>query len=318
MIRGPKRNFGEMKDLTVAAVAMRSGFGRIESNLDKMENFVRMAARQGAEVVCFPEMNISGYALREDIRKFAEPVPGPAASRVQRMADEHDIIIVAGLAERTEDERIAITQIVASPGGGLGAYRKLHLSEGEQNLFRAGSEIPVFNAGETAFGVQLCYDAHFPELSAMLALEGAEVLFVPHASPARESAGEKRDRWLRYLAARAYDNSVFLVACNQVGDGDAGIRFPGVILIFDPRGQVIAETSGPEENMLVAELKADLLEKTRDTRMGFFLAYRRPELYGVLTAPMADTAIGRPNRGAGSCVARGPKDAERVRAASNT
>jgi len=141
---------------------------------------------------------------------------------------------------------------------------------------------------------------------------------VPHASPARESAGEKRDRWLRYLAARAYDNSVFLVACNQVGDGDAGIRFSGVILIFDPRGQVIAETSGPEENMLVAELKADLLEKTRNARMGFFLAYRRPELYGVLTAPMADTAIGRPNRGAGSCVAREPKDAERVRAASNT
>lgn len=295
---------------------MRSGFGEVESNLDKMEHFVRAAAKQRADVVCFPEMNITGYALEEGVREFAEPVPGPSASRVQRMADEYDITVIAGLAERTEREGTAITQVVASAGGDIGKYRKIHLSPGEQAIFQAGDEPSVFEAKGTRFGLQLCYDAHFPELSAMLALEGAEVLFMSHASPAPESAEEKRDRWLRYLAARAYDNSVFVVACNQVGDGAAGIRFSGVILIFDPKGEVIAETCGDDEKMLIAELNAEDLERTRNTRMGFFLASRRPELYGGLTAPKTDKEIARLRRRSDSCEAMTPDRAKSARMAS--
>ena len=275
-----------MNDLCVTAVTMQSGFGEIGPNLDKIERFVRVAAKQGARIICFPEMSITGYALNDRIREFAETVPGPSALRVQRMADEHEIAVIAGLAELTEHGETAITQLVAIPGGDIGKYRKTHLSPGEQAIFRAGEKVSVFETDHARFGVELCYDAHFPELSTMLALEGAEILFISHASPAPESAGEKRDRWLRYLAARAYDNSVFVVACNQVGDGTAGISFSGVILILDPRGEVIAETIGDEEKMLVAKLDADAIEKTRSTRMGFFLAHRRPELYGGLSAPL--------------------------------
>lgn len=280
-----------MKNLCVAAVVMRSGFGEIESNLGRMEVFVKEAARQGADIVCFPEMCVTGYALKEEIRSMAEPVPGPSTWKVQHMAAENDIIILAGLAERLEGESIAITQIVVSPGREIERYRKLHLSAGEQALFQAGTTTPVFKAGETDFGLQLCYDAHFPELSTMLALNGAEVVFMPHASPAPETADEKRNRWLRYLSARAYDNSVFVVACNQVGDGGAGISFSGVALVLDPRGEIIAESAGDEDKMIVAELKADLLAKTRNTRMGFFLSHRRPELYGELADGMTDAAF---------------------------
>ena len=163
---------------------------------------------------------------------------------------------------------------------------------GEQALFEPGGETPVFTAGGTTFGVQLCYDAHFPELSTVQALKGAEVLFVSHASPPPETADQNRDRWMRYLAARAYDNSVFVVACNQTGDGGAGISFSGVGLVLDPRGEVIAETSGDDESMMIVELKAELLSRTRSTRMGFFLPHRRPDLYGAITAPTESGAMG--------------------------
>ncbi|UCD56597.1 MAG: nitrilase [Candidatus Hydrogenedentota bacterium] len=301
-----------MDDLRVAAVVMRSRFGETQSNLRRMEHFVREAARCDADVVCFPEMGITGYALKEEIRKFAEPVPGPSTREVQRMADENGIVIIAGLAERTDGDMVAITQTVVCPNGDMGLYRKLHLSLGEQALFQAGCEIPVFRIGGTTFGMELCYDAHFPELSTLLALKGAELLFMPHASPPPESSDEKRDRWLRYLSARAYDNSAFVVACNQTGDGGAGIQFAGVAMILDPRGEIIAETSGNEENMVIAELKAETLAETRSTRMGFFLEHRRPELYRALVAPVTDTILERPREeiGFGEEVPGQPKNAQ--------
>lgn len=289
-----------MNDLCVAAVIMRSRFGETGTNLKKIDRFARVAAERGADIVCFPEMGITGYALREEVRELAEPIPGPSTHEIQRIADENDIIVIAGLAERVGDGKVAITQIVAFPGREMGSYRKLHLSAGEQAYFTAGHETPVFETGETTFAVQLCYDAHFPELSTVMALRGAEVIFVPHASPPPETADEKRARWLRYLSARAYDNSVFLVACNQIGDGGAGINFSGVALVLDPRGEVIAETSSDEEEILVAELRAEVLDRTRSTRMGFFLAQRRPDLYGVLVEPTDNAVSSRRHKEVGS------------------
>jgi N-carbamoylputrescine amidase len=274
-----------MNDVCVGAVVMRSGFGERETNLERIGQFVRTAAAQGVELICFPEMGITGYGLKEEMREVAEPIPGPSSQEIQRLADENDIIIIAGLAERVGDRKVAITQIIASPGDEMGLYRKLHLSAGEQALFVAGDEVPVFTTEKATFAVQLCYDAHFPELSTVMALRGAEIVFVPHASPPPETADEKRERWLRYLSARAYDNSVFLVACNQRGDGGAGICFSGVALVLDPRGEVIAATSDDEEKLLTAVLKADVLERTRSARMGFFLPQRRPELYSGLMDP---------------------------------
>lgn len=277
-----------MDDLRAAAVVMRSGFGKIDENLGKMKQFIRQAESSGVKLICFPEMNITGYALKKEIARYAEPVPGSSTREVQRMAREHGVTVLAGLAEKTPQGTIAITQVVVSPEGDVGTYRKLHLSQAERGIFAAGREIPVFRAAGTTFGLQLCYDAHFPELSTLLALKGAEVLCMPHASPPPESSDEKRERWLRYLCARAYDNSVYVVACNQTGDGGVGTTFSGVALVLDPRGEILGETIGDEEKMLITDLKAEVLNRTRKARVGFFLAHRRPELYGPLSEPLAE------------------------------
>jgi len=270
-----------MEDLKVAAAVMRSVLGRKAENLAGMEALVREAARGGAKAVCFPEMNISGYGLRREMESFAEPIPGPSTEAVLKMAREYGLMILAGLAEKAEENQYFISHFAAGPEGLIGVYRKIHLGPPEEGVYGAGSECPVFSFGGVRFGIELCFDGHFPELSSLLALNGAEVIFIPHASP-RESSSEKKARWLRYLPARAYDNSVFLVACNPLGESESGLDFPGTSLILGPKGEILAESQAGGEEVILADLKKETLLKVRENSRGFFLGRRRPEIYTKL------------------------------------
>jgi predicted amidohydrolase len=118
-------------------------------------------------------------------------------------------------------------------------------------------------------------------VSTILAEKGAEIIFLPHASSlVEETASTKKARWLRYVPARAYDNTVYVAICNQVGDNGAGRRFAGVTFICNPLGEVIAEAhSSTEEEMVIADLKAAELTQARSVAEHFFRHFRRPELY---------------------------------------
>lgn len=270
-----------MEDLRVAAAVMRSAMGQKAENLARMEVLVRKAARRGAQAVCFPEMNVSGYGLRQEMGSFAEPIPGPSTEAVLKMAREYKMLILAGLAEKAAKDEFFISHLAAGPKGLIGVYRKIHLGPPEEGLFRAGTECPVFSFGKTRFGMELCFDGHFPELSTLLALKGAEVIFIPHASP-RETAAEKKERWLRYLPARAYDNSVFLAACNLLGETESGLAFSGSALILGPKGEILAESRDGGEEIVLADLKNKMLRRVRENSKGFFLGRRRPEIYSKI------------------------------------
>jgi N-carbamoylputrescine amidase len=271
-----------MKDIRIAAVVMNSPVSQIRQNLDHMTQWVMAAKKEGAALVCFPEMNLSGYSVKPEIKNSAESVPGPVTRVLLEFAEREDIVILAGLAEKDESEHIFATHLVAQPGGKLGVYRKLHIAPPEHNIFSSGKEIPLFSARGVTFGIQLCYDAHFPELSSHMALNGAEIIFMPHASP-RGTPEEKLNSWRRHLPARAFDNSLFIVACNQTGDNASGLSFPGIALIFGPSGEIIEKKVNGEEGMLVANLKADDLARVRNHKMRYFLPNRRHDLFDLKT-----------------------------------
>ncbi len=272
-----------MYDLLVAAVCMHSEPGAVDKNLEQMESFVHEASKQAAGVVLFPELSISGYTLKEPEKIYDLARSRKILEKIVRMAHDAKLIIMAGMVEIQKEGRPYITHVVAGPEGLLGLYRKTHLSPKEKEKYRGGDGLPVFHEGGLTFGVELCYESHFPEISTVLCLKGAEILFMPHASP-RGNPEEKMKSWLRHLPARAFDNGVFVIACNQVGETREGFSFPGVILAFDPQGRVVESYAGKEERMVLVELKTEVLDETRAHRMKYFLPHRRKDLYKDLVS----------------------------------
>jgi N-carbamoylputrescine amidase len=267
-----------MQDIRIAAVIFRSVAGDVRRNLDAMQPWIKASGEAGAAVVCFPEMNITGYSNLREIKDSAEPVPGPISRDLSNLSKNHGITILAGILERDETGRIFPSHLVIRPDGFVGVYRKLHIAPPEQENFTPGDKIPVFGVNGLRFGIQLCYDAHFPELSTQMAIKGAELIFIPHASP-RGTPKDKYRSWMRHLTARAFDNSLFIVACNQAGDNGKGLDFPGIAVIIGPSGEVIEKNLSGEESMVVLDLKAQDLNRVRGHRMRYFLPNRRPELY---------------------------------------
>lgn len=261
-----------MKDVRVATAMMQSEINKTEQNMAVMHDFVCKAHASGVQMLCFPELNITGYCNRDAIRDIAEPVPGPSANQLRAFADTYSMIIMAGLAEIDQD-KLYITHLIAFPDGTMGKYRKIYLGPPEKKIFSSGHVAPVFHMKDLCFGVQLCYDAHFPELTTLMNVSGAEIIFMPHASP-HGSSEQKFQSWMRHLPARAYDNSIFIIACNASGTNCVGLMFPALSLAFDPSGNLIKKSLSHDDLMIV-DLNVGSFDYVRKHKMRYFFANRR-------------------------------------------
>lgn len=267
-----------MRDIRIAAVVCRAPVGDIEGNIARTIHWTQQAKTAGAALVCFPELNITGYCNHTDMASIALPCPGPISHRLSALAKDKQLMILAGMAEQNPAGAPFASHCVFRPDGRTDKYRKLHLAPNEKSFFTAGDSVPVFEAPQATLAIQLCYDGHFPELSSTMTAKGAQILFLPHASP-RGDAQTKHQSWMRHLPARAYDNGVFVVACNQWGPNGRGLVFPGNAVAIDPSGNVIASRLEDEEGLLMVDLKAAHWEAVRAHPMRHFFPNRRPELY---------------------------------------
>ena len=266
-------------DLRIAAAIVEAPLGRYAHNFAKTADYTRRARAEGARLVCFPEMNLSGYSTREIIRDQAQSIDSPLIEKLEDLADATRMVILAGLAEAAPDGRLFASHLVVAPKRKAAVYRKIHVAPPEQGIFAAGADMPLFAIDDWRFGIQLCYDAHFPELTTRMALDGADLIFFPHASP-RGTPQAKLDSWRRHLPARAFDNGVFVVACNQAGTNAEGLQFPGMAVAIDPSGQILNQVVSGDEGLMFVDLKRAAIENVRQHRMRYFLPNRRPEIYG--------------------------------------
>ena len=269
-----------MKNFTIAAACTRSIVGDFSGNLDRLAETARAGAARGADLILFPEACLTGYAIGPDAVLAARPLDDRVVSGAAMLARELGVDLAVGLMEKAGQDRLFLTQVLLSrEGEPAGVYRKTHLGPTETDRFSPGQDSGVVDRDYARLGMQLCFDAHFPELSIIQAHKGVELILAAHASPKKEAPEHKLERWLRYLAARAYDNTVFLAACNPVGDNGQGWEFAGLALILGPKGEVLASYAGDEPGLALARLEPDRLERIRSSRMGHFKASRRPGLY---------------------------------------
>jgi N-carbamoylputrescine amidase len=141
-----------------------------------------------------------------------------------------------------------------------------------------GQDIPVYKSENLSFGIQMCYDAHFPRLSEAMAIKGIDLIFFPHASP-RCSSREKLKSWMRHLPARAFDNSIYVLACNQTGRNKSGLTFPGVALCIDPSGNLVDKKFSASDSLLTSRIDLEKIEEVRGHRMKYFLPNTRADIY---------------------------------------
>nr|MDO8110538.1 nitrilase-related carbon-nitrogen hydrolase [Candidatus Sigynarchaeota archaeon] len=294
-----------MDNIRLAAVCTSSLCGEPEQNLKNILSWVQRAKQERANFVLFPEVSITGYDWTDINFWQAERIDGESVTALIESAKEHDLFISAGLLEKEVTGAVYNTHVIVGPEGLVGAYRKSHMPVEEFPLTGMGSNFPVFQAriGQeiTTFGISICYDNCFPEPSRIMALKGMDVLLSPFAFSMGKWESDAdiknqviaQDKWkkqvTKYMAARAHDNTVYAVVCVCSGhvkglQGKRDYYFPGVCMVFDPAGDLIAETpsDGVKEQMLVTDL---LFFKREEQKKGsyFPLKYRRPELYGDLS-----------------------------------
>ena len=270
-----------MEKTRIALVQMQSIFGETEYNLKKINEFINQAAKAKVDIICFPELCVQGYS-RDRSELYSEPVPGPSTHHLLEAVKSSNIIAIIGITEKSESDKPYITQLLIKPDGQLLKYRKTHLGNSEKPYFSPGKKLPVFEVNKAKLGIEICWDLHFPEITTIMSMAGAEIIFAPHASPA--IVGDRRGIWLKYMTARAYDNAVYIAACNLVGEDGTGHSYCGGALVIDPKGNVVAEAFNKGEDMLVAELDAKLINTIRNKesvsmRNSFYISSRRPELY---------------------------------------
>ena len=290
-----------MRSTCVAAVSMNGRLGEPTRILDEIDGWCGRAATEGAELVLFPELVLHGHCT-PNTAELAEAVPdGPSVTHLARLARRHGLVLSAGLSERERD-LVYNTQVLVGPGGYIGKQRKLHLSRDEVLFYAGGRDLPVFDVGPCKVGIAICYDNEFPELPRILALRGAEVLLMPHASrdqqwtdtPQSEAAARwfMREYYMPYRM-RAKENAFFGVLTDQAGragyvdayprDHENQPHHPGAAMIFGPDGGLLASSQAERirDEMVVATLDAALLVRER-AHPNYQLRTRRPELYGEL------------------------------------
>ncbi len=280
-----------------------------DRNLSHAQDAVADAAREGADVVCLPELFLRPYLCQsEDPSRFdwAEPVPGPSTEALSKQAADLGISLIASLFERRAAGLYHNTAVVLGAGGQIvGRYRKMHIPDDplyyEKFYFTPGDLGFRAHATEAgSLGVLICWDQWFPEAARATALAGAELLFYPTAIGWQFDEGEtideaQRDAWQTIQRSHAIANGLFVIAVNRVGherlEGAAGdgIRFWGSSFVVDPFGRILAQAPEDEEAVLVVECDLGQIERVR--RDWPFLRDRRVDAYGGLAELYLDDGL---------------------------
>jgi N-carbamoylputrescine amidase len=275
-----------------------------EKNFARACEFVRSAGKDGAGIICLPELFRSEYFCQtEDHANFelAETIPGKSTEILSELARELNTVVVASLFEkRTAGLYHNTAVIIDADGKFLGKYRKMHIPDDplyhEKFYFTPGDlGFKSWDTSQGKIGVCVCWDQWYPEAARLTALRGAEILFYPtaigwHPKEKKEFGEAQHSSWETIQRAHAIANGCYVAVPNRVGHeapaGGAGIEFWGQSFICGPDGVIIAKASVDQEEILTAEID---WERVNEHRTHWpFLRDRRIDAYAGLEQRLLD------------------------------
>lgn len=253
------------------------------ANLALVREYTYRAADAGAKLVVFPEATMCRFGV--PLAPIAEPVDGPWADGVRRIAADSAITVVAGMFTPASEEgreegrpaRVRNTVIAAGPGSPNQPdthYHKIHLYDAfgftESRTVAPGHEPVVFPVDGVRVGLSICYDIRFPALYTELALRGAELIVV---CASWGSGPGKLEQWTLLARGRALDSMSFVAAVGQADPGDS-LTGPGAAssaptgvggsLVVSPLGEVVA-AAGAAPQLLVADIEPEHVARARES-----------------------------------------------------
>jgi predicted amidohydrolase len=262
--------------LRVALAQFGAALGDVDANLARMEALLAEAVAGAADLVCFPELCLSGYLLERDAytAELLDAVEA-AGERLAASAERSGVTVVYGAPLR-DGAGLRNSVVLQEPGGLRLVYAKTHMDVKERRVFARGDAFVVDDG--SGVGLACCYDLAFPEAPRLLGLRGARVLVVPMAWEV-----ERGFVVASVVAARAVENLAYVVCVNQAGEVGP-LRFRGASCVTDPLGRRVAEL-GAGEGLAFADLDLGLVDRLRegaDARSYPLLTDRRPDLYEPL------------------------------------
>ncbi len=297
-----------MENLKIATAQFENKSGDKAYNLSIIKQLSQKAAQQGADVIAFHECSVTGYTFARHLDKqqmldLAEVIPGgESISTLTAYAREFDIVILAGLFEKDENDNLFKAQVCVDKNGLVAKHRKLHPFINPH--LQPGTSYTVFEILGWKCGILICYDNNVIENVRATKLLGADIIFMPHVTMCTPSTrpgagfvdailwkdkagnakqlreefdGLKGRAWLmKWLPARAYDNAVYAVFSNPIGMDDDQLK-NGCSMVIDPYGDVIAECRSLDNEITIADINADKLTLAGGYR---YIKARKPELYG--------------------------------------
>ncbi|GAA0182275.1 nitrilase family protein [Clostridium sediminicola] len=253
--------------IKVGLVTMDSECFELEKNVKKIIDFIKESKELGIQIVCFPELSLTGYVInirqrlkrledfKKDLLKYEK--------KIEEASLLYEITVLVGTVE-IEGNKIFISQKVYSKKGYQGSYRKMYLGEKEKNNFTEGKEVKVFEVNadgyEIKFGIGICYDMHFPEIAMECSLQGSQMFFAPHALSAM-STSRRLDVWNKYMCARAYDNRMYVMALNSVYLEQ---RSGGGVACWDCNGTLVSKYLESKEKLYKINIDINEIEKYRN------------------------------------------------------
>lgn len=276
-----------------------------DENLKKTVSWVNKAARQGAQVICLPELYRSQYfCQKEDFKTFdlAETIPGPSTEAFQKASKANKVALVVPIFEKRAPGVYHNSAVIIDSDGKIsGIYRKMHIPDDpgfyEKYYFTPGDlGFKSFKTSYGTIGTLICWDQWYPEAARLTALKGAEVLFYPtaigwHPSEKEKYGQAQRDSWITIQRSHAIANGVYVASVNRTGfeqpvKAKDGIIFWGSSFICDPQGVLIAQASEDKEEIVTADVDLEHIETIR--RNWPFLRDRRIDAYGEITNRFSD------------------------------
>jgi len=281
-----------------AALIQQQYAGDSKSTFEKTVAMIESAAASGAKLVLLQELHKGPYFCQvEDPELFdlAETIPGPGTDEIAAVAGRLGVVIVASLFERRAPGLYHNTAVVfESDGTVAGIYRKMHIPDDpgfyEKFYFTPGDlGFHPIKTSVGSLGVLVCWDQWYPEAARLMTLAGADLLIYPTAigwdpSDAKEEQERQREAWITVQRGHAVANGLPVLAINRVGlecspdKPENGILFWGSSFVAGPQGEMLAEATRENEEILLVELDLARSEKVR--RIWPFLRDRRIDAYG--------------------------------------